>query len=280
MTIGHSILAVTSAATNTELVPIVALRNEIGVADFSEDVRLTRLSRSASRAFAGTAGLSFAPWRQVYTESLAGFGRSMMFLGVRPIESVASILLDGATVDSSTYEIAGEYRDRLYRQSGWWSTPAWTRGLVDGIQPGGDRLDYVVSYTAGWLMPADVPIWRATTVKAVADWVMPVTVGTSVFLFEATVAGTTGASEPTWPTTIGGTVVDSTVTWTAREAQVLPDDLVEAAIWQIRDWFDGDASGGGAVVEEQLGTHEVTYRKPENRTRISPRVSEVLGSYR
>ena len=32
-------------------------------------------------------------------------------------------------------------------------------------------------------------------------------------LYKCTVAGTTGASEPSWPTTDGGTVADGTVTW-------------------------------------------------------------------
>ena len=36
------------------------------------------------------------------------------------------------------------------------------------------------------------------------------------YVFEATVAGTSGSSAPTFPTTVDGTVVDSTVTWVSK----------------------------------------------------------------
>lgn len=48
--------------------------------------------------------------------------------------------------------------------------------------------------------------WAATTAKTVG---LRVVGGTNIY--ECTVAGTTGATAPTWPTT--GTVVDGTVTW-------------------------------------------------------------------
>lgn len=54
-----------------------------------------------------------------------------------------------------------------------------------------------------------VPAWEATTVYAVGDYV-ELTAGE---VLEATVAGTSGATEPTAPGVIGGTVVDGTVTW-------------------------------------------------------------------
>ena len=39
-------------------------------------------------------------------------------------------------------------------------------------------------------------------------------------LFQCTVAGTTGTTEPTWPTVLGGTVVDGGVTWTAIDSKL------------------------------------------------------------
>jgi len=42
--------------------------------------------------------------------------------------------------------------------------------------------------------------------------------------YTCTIAGTSGASEPTWPTTIGNTVVDGTATWTCSEMS-LPNIL-------------------------------------------------------
>lgn len=57
--------------------------------------------------------------------------------------------------------------------------------------------------------------WAASTTYAIGDQVVP-KAAPNGFYFEATAitTGTSGASEPTWPTTVGQTVVDSGVTWT------------------------------------------------------------------
>lgn len=55
-------------------------------------------------------------------------------------------------------------------------------------------------------------LWLATTAYVVGDLIVPVTHNGRVY--RCTVAGTTAASQPTFPTTDGGTVVDGTVTWT------------------------------------------------------------------
>jgi hypothetical protein len=60
------------------------------------------------------------------------------------------------------------------------------------------------------------PAWAATTAYATTSphFVTPTT--PNGFRYQCTTGGTSGGTEPTWPTTIGGTVVDGTVTWTCR----------------------------------------------------------------
>ena len=56
--------------------------------------------------------------------------------------------------------------------------------------------------------------WTATTAYILDDTVVPTAGLENGFKYVCTTAGTSGASEPTWPTTEGATVVDGTVTWT------------------------------------------------------------------
>lgn len=54
-------------------------------------------------------------------------------------------------------------------------------------------------------------LWQATHAYIVGNIVRPVTAnGRS---YKCTIAGTSGGTEPTWPTTPNGTVVDGAVTW-------------------------------------------------------------------
>ena len=55
--------------------------------------------------------------------------------------------------------------------------------------------------------------WAVTTGYVVSDQVLPTTA--NGFYYEATVGGTSGASEPAWPTTAGAIIVDGSVSWTA-----------------------------------------------------------------
>ena len=57
--------------------------------------------------------------------------------------------------------------------------------------------------------------WAASTGFAVGDVRRATTTQNSGLVFECTTAGTSGSSEPSWPTDIGSTITDNTVVWTA-----------------------------------------------------------------
>jgi hypothetical protein len=60
--------------------------------------------------------------------------------------------------------------------------------------------------------------WTASTSYSVGQFIVPTTFnsisGSTGRVFYCSTAGTSGSSQPTWPTTIGGTVTDGGVTWT------------------------------------------------------------------
>jgi lambda family phage minor tail protein L len=57
--------------------------------------------------------------------------------------------------------------------------------------------------------------WAATNSYSVGNIVRATTLQASGLVFQCQVAGTSGATQPAWPTDIGSTIVDGTVVWTA-----------------------------------------------------------------
>jgi hypothetical protein len=70
--------------------------------------------------------------------------------------------------------------------------------------------------------PQHNPTWTANTTFANGDRVYPT--GSKLLVFQAGSAGTSGATEPTWPTTPGLTVADGGITWTGSFADCDEDD--------------------------------------------------------
>jgi hypothetical protein len=63
--------------------------------------------------------------------------------------------------------------------------------------------------------PDTYGVWAGSAAWAINRTVTPT--ARNGYAYRVTTAGTSGASEPTWPTTIGQTVSDGTVTWTCLE---------------------------------------------------------------
>jgi hypothetical protein len=67
---------------------------------------------------------------------------------------------------------------------------------------------------------------RSTAVSS-GQYTVPATLNGR--LYKCTTAGTTGSSEPSWPTTAGGTVTDGTAVWTEQSTALYAGTIPEAS---------------------------------------------------
>ncbi len=66
--------------------------------------------------------------------------------------------------------------------------------------------------------PSALTAWAASTALTAKTLRRPTT--SNGYQYEVTTAGTTGTTEPTWPTTIGATVTNGTVVFTCRGREI------------------------------------------------------------
>ena len=84
-------------------------------------------------------------------------------------------------------------------------------------------------------MSAPTP-WQSSTAHNVGDVVRAVTDPGTGFFLSCVIAGTTGSTEPLWPTFVGNQTVDGTVTWKA--VSIISGDLQAPAPSSIIELFE------------------------------------------
>lgn len=118
----------------------------------------------------------------------------------------------------------------------------------------------------------DPAAWAASTAYSLGAAVRPTT--RNNFVYEVTTAGTSAATEPTWPTVAGNTVADNTVTWTCRANNALATATMAAADYTLAN---GDGAGNtprkitlaaksGASVYRSATADHVALTKPGSAT--------------
>lgn len=272
-------VTVQTAAASRRLVKREDVKTELGISGSGDDSKLDRLTLAASLAIAGPDGLNREPWIQTYLERMPGVGGVYLFPRHWPIRSITSIThgtgSSPSTVTASDYSIRGD-REAIYKAGGW-SESQWED--ASGRHYGSRCLDYNVTYEAGWVMPDKVTAWSATASVAAGDWYKPTTYDDEQVIFRAGGAGTTGGSEPTWTYDPDDTVTDNDITWTAYQ-QRLPQEIEEAAMIVVIDWFRGGLSIPSGVRRESAEGFSVEYVVGGNVPAIPGHASALLAPYR
>lgn len=141
---------------------------------------------------------------------------------------------DGAVTDLSGVYLSRSSADhpditRFQSNDGTYYTPAVTSNIsITGMPTAGNEIRLQVSNETAKTASA----WAATTVYAQGSKVLRSTglgtENTAGLYYVATTGGTSGGSEPTFPTVVGNTVSDGTVTWTCFAILYYDDDPASA----------------------------------------------------
>lgn len=84
-------------------------------------------------------------------------------------------------------------------------------------------MDTTYTFDAATHKVWDATAWAASTAYSLGDLRKPTT--ENGYIYKCTSAGTSGTTEPTWPTTIDTTVVDSGATWTCWSENVSESEI-------------------------------------------------------
>lgn len=162
------------------------------------------------------AGATAATAKLKITGTATGPGQVTVRVNGKPITQGIAIGDTGAIVCTNLAQlVSGNQGGRLPL-----SASASTNYCAIACRTPGQRgMQHVVFLDVSQLAPGLTAVlyttWAATTTYAIGDQVVPKAAPNGLY-FQATAitTGTTGSSEPTWPTTVGTTVVDGGVTWT------------------------------------------------------------------
>lgn len=245
-------LRVLTAAASTELVTLAQAKARLGLVGMSKDVQVQELvdglSTFAAHYLKGTV-------YQQYEWTSPGSDRRRLLLPLRRVDSNGlAITVDEIAIDDFTLEDAAH--GVIFRKIGW---PQIDQGPTED---GEDRV--VVTFWAGWAPPTKLSTWSAAKVVAVGDWLAPTNAAVSPLLFRVTTGGTTGGTEPAWPSTPGA-FAEGSIAYVGARVDRVPADVMRG-FWIAFEalWLSTRSPALAGVASDRVGPHERTYVRPSD----------------
>lgn len=168
-------LSLTTIATTRRLTRLERVKQDLDITASTYDALLLRLIDEATAAIEAFCNRPYGFARQVYSETLPGFGDVHLGLACAPLVAVSSVTYN-STDTITDYSIADRDHALLYRRVGW----AWTAQVDAGFTgrqrwpgfgnplPRSEEPLYTVAYTAGYLLP-ELDLLAKTTISAASS---------------------------------------------------------------------------------------------------------------
>lgn len=169
-----------TSSTEESLLSLASYKAAIGTTSTANDTALEAALRRATELVEGYVGYPLR--RQVYYETVPGFGNNELVVSRIPVQSIESIYAGTDLVDPDEYEVDSAKAGTISREVGW----PWTAGtqwdLQPHVMPGSELKSYRITYEAGfcingstedgWLTTGEsVPSDIEAAVAMAATWV-------------------------------------------------------------------------------------------------------------
>lgn len=144
-------ITVSTYANSTALTTLEGVKRLLQVESPATDDLYNDLIVAGSAAIESHCNRRFC--REAVVETVKGYGGVNLLLSRAPIARVTSVIADGDVITDYVVENPGA--GMLYRKRGWLDTVQLGWAISDYRVPGSEDPLYVVSYSAGYLLPGD-----------------------------------------------------------------------------------------------------------------------------
>lgn len=148
-----------------ELTTLADVKSWLGVIDASQDAAITRMILAAEARIRGLCGNVTSFLTGTYTQTFDGNNAQILWLKHAPVTSITSIVIDGTTLDSTTYTLdaaRGAVGFKYPARSTTFSLPGNGALTITGQSYntpsfGGAYQSVVVTYVGGYANQAAIP---------------------------------------------------------------------------------------------------------------------------
>lgn len=175
-------LRVCTSSTESSLLSLTAYKAAVGTTTTADDDIMQSALNRATALIEGYLGYPLR--RQVYEETLAGYGSLELQVSRTPLKAIESIYYGSELVDPTSYDIANEGAGLIYRELGW----PWTAGidwdLSPRVTPKSESKAYTAVYESGYCVNGSTADGWVTTGESVPGEIESATIAAATFLYK------------------------------------------------------------------------------------------------